>query len=75
VRATLGRRARGRRGLELESGSGTVGRKGIAGGSHLSVAAGAGGRSGGLAALLGRLGRNAMLGCHGGPGRENKGRL
>jgi hypothetical protein len=37
----------------------------MTGGSRLSAAAGAGERSGGLAALLGRLGRAAVLGCRG----------
>jgi hypothetical protein len=50
---SLGRRAQGRRGLGLEFGSGTVERKGMTGGFHLSVAAGVGGRSSGLAVLLG----------------------
>jgi hypothetical protein len=43
--------ARERRGLGLESGSGTTRRKGMISGSRLSVAAGEG--------------RNAMLGCRG----------
>jgi hypothetical protein len=44
---SLGRRAQGRRGLGLEFGSGTVERKGMTGGFHLSVAAGGGGGGGG----------------------------
>jgi hypothetical protein len=55
-----GRRAHGERrraiGLELESGSAMGAGSGMTGGSRLSVVAGAGERSGGLAALLGRLG-------------------